>query len=336
MNIQRNSGNTKTLSIFCLALSFMGATIPLASAETFSIDGTALNTNNQFFKLDGTPIVSSWPLDPNDPDQQFEILSGSNPNNNILKHKSTSKGINYCLNAHYVNNGGKVNLWRCDATDPDQNFVIGNQINNTYSIRRAGTNFCVDLQGRGKNQQVILNGCNTSSNQHFTKNASTITSNNNANIPYLPFDSGVSLKVTTGYGEHAGVNSTYNKYAVDFGAAGKQVSARATRYGQVTYAGFKENGYGNVVEVRYQDGKYGIYEHLESIYVNPGAWVAGGQGLGKIGSTGDSTGTHLHYMESKSSFGNSVPLPLFADAPNVNFNGSNFSLTSQNPDNRRP
>jgi murein DD-endopeptidase MepM/ murein hydrolase activator NlpD len=157
----------------------------------------------------------------------------------------------------------------------------------------------------------------------------------NPDTPYLPFDSGVSLTVIRAYNSHDNY-PTLNKYAVDFGAAGKQVSARASRYGQVTYAGWKDGGYGNVVEVRYRDGKYGVYEHLESVYVSKGTWVAGGQGLGKIGTTGNSTGPHLHYMESSSSFGNSVPLPQFADVPNANFNGSGFSLTSKNPDNRRP
>jgi murein DD-endopeptidase MepM/ murein hydrolase activator NlpD len=157
----------------------------------------------------------------------------------------------------------------------------------------------------------------------------------NPDTPYLPFDPDVSLTVTRAYNSHDNY-PTLNKYAVDFGAAGKQVSARASRYGQVTYAGWKDGGYGNVVEVRYRDGKYGVYQHLESVYVIKGTLVAGGQGLGKIGTTGNSTGTHLHYMESSSSFGNSVPLPQFADVPNANFNGSGFSLTSQNPDNRRP
>ena len=138
MNSKKNRVTTKAFSAVCLGVSFFMATAPAILADTFSINGTALNTNNQFPKLDGTPLVSSWPLDINDPDQQFEILPGNSSNNKILKHKSTSAGVSYCLNAHYLSNGGKVNLWRCDASDPDQNFVI-NQVNGNYSIQRAGT-----------------------------------------------------------------------------------------------------------------------------------------------------------------------------------------------------
>ena len=158
----------------------------------------------------------------------------------------------------------------------------------------------------------------------------------NADTPYLPFDPGVSLTVETGYGGHTGDYAVLNKYAIDFGAAGKNVSARATRTGRVTYAGFRNGGFGNVVEVRYNDGKYGNYQHLSSVYVSVGATVVGGQGLGKIGSTGNSSGQHLHYMESATSFGNSVLLPKFADAPDANFNRAGDTFTSHNPDNRRP
>jgi murein DD-endopeptidase MepM/ murein hydrolase activator NlpD len=156
----------------------------------------------------------------------------------------------------------------------------------------------------------------------------------NANTPFLPFDPGVSLTVETGYGGHGGQYGNFNRYAVDFGAAGKNVSARASRAGVVTRAGW-DTGRGKFVEVRYNDGKHGNYQHLDAVYVSAGTRVAGGQWLGKIGNTGNSTGPHLHYMESDSSLGASVPLPQFADAPNANFNNVKSVVTSQNPDNRR-
>jgi Peptidase family M23 len=163
----------------------------------------------------------------------------------------------------------------------------------------------------------------------------------NRDTPFLPFDSGVTLEVTQGYagsvadGSHSTVWPDYNRYAVDFGAAGKRVGARASRYGQVVYAGEKANGYGNVVVVRYNDGKYGRYLHLAEIWVRKGDWVAGGQGLGLIGQTGNATGPHLHYAESLSDFGECIQLPQFADAPNANFSTAGFNLTSSNPDGRR-
>jgi murein DD-endopeptidase MepM/ murein hydrolase activator NlpD len=343
MTSKKNRATTKAFNAVCLGISFFMAAAPAVLADTFSIDGTALNTNNQFLKLDGTPLVSSWPLDPNDSDQQFEIISRSNSNNKILKHKSTSNNsVSYCLNAHYLSNGGKVNLWPCNLNDSDQNFVINNSINNTYSIQRAGTSFCIDLPGRGKNQQVTLWQCNNGSNQLFTKNAGVVTNNNSANTPYLPFDPGVTATITQGYNgtvSHGGSSlSTYNSYAVDFAPNRSNVSARAVRAGKVIVSGEVNDGYGKRVIVQYNDNTYGIYAHLNQIYVPTNSSVVGGQGLGLIGSTGNSTGIHLHYAEGRRIENlyvmDRVPL-RFIDAPNANFSNSGFTLTSSNSDNRR-
>jgi murein DD-endopeptidase MepM/ murein hydrolase activator NlpD len=188
---------------------------------------------------------------------------------------------------------------------------------------------------RGMNAFVVSGLINGSPAGSTPLCANSPAPSSNANSPFLPFDPGVSLTIETGYGGHGTAYNNLNRYAVDFGAGGKNVSARASRAGVVTYAGWRNGGFGNVIEIRYNDGKYGNYQHLSQIYVANGATVVGGQGLGKIGSTGNSTGDHLHYMEANSSFGISVPLPQFADAPNANFNNVKSVVTSQNPDNRR-
>jgi murein DD-endopeptidase MepM/ murein hydrolase activator NlpD len=64
--------------------------------------------------------------------------------------------------------------------------------------------------------------------------------------------------------------------------------------GTVTFAGAKA-GYGNVVEVTHGEGFMTRYGHLASISVRLGQSVSTGQTIGGMGSTGRSTGTHLHY-----------------------------------------
>ena len=54
-------------------------------------------------------------------------------------------------------------------------------------------------------------------------------------------------------------------------------------------------GYGNMVEVDHGHGLATRYAHLSAIMVVPGQAVAAGQTVGRVGSTGRSTGTHLHY-----------------------------------------
>ena len=70
--------------------------------------------------------------------------------------------------------------------------------------------------------------------------------------------------------------------------------ARATAPGRVTAAEFA-GGYGNMVEIDHGHGLTTRYAHLARIAVVPGQWMAAGAVVGRIGSTGRSTGAHLHY-----------------------------------------
>ncbi|WP_370895958.1 M23 family metallopeptidase [Chryseobacterium gossypii] len=80
---------------------------------------------------------------------------------------------------------------------------------------------------------------------------------------------------------------------IDFkGAMGSPV--RTTAKGDVIFAGVK-GGYGNCVVIRHGKEFQTLYGHLSSINVKKGEDVEPGSIIGKIGSTGRSTGPHLHY-----------------------------------------
>ncbi|MBT9311038.1 peptidoglycan DD-metalloendopeptidase family protein [Leptothoe kymatousa] len=70
------------------------------------------------------------------------------------------------------------------------------------------------------------------------------------------------------------------------------VSAAA---GVVERAGWNSGGYGNLVEVRHADGSMTRYAHNSRIVVRPGQRVNQGQHIADMGSTGYSTGPHLHF-----------------------------------------
>ena len=70
--------------------------------------------------------------------------------------------------------------------------------------------------------------------------------------------------------------------------------ARATASGTVTIAAW-DGGYGNMVEINHGNGLATRYGHLSKILVKPGQFVRIGETVGLIGSTGRSTGPHLHY-----------------------------------------
>ncbi|MDP4593145.1 MAG: M23 family metallopeptidase [Beijerinckiaceae bacterium] len=68
----------------------------------------------------------------------------------------------------------------------------------------------------------------------------------------------------------------------------------STAAGRIVKAG-RNGGYGNMVEIDHGNGLTSRYAHLSVITVSNGQWVKRGAGIGKVGSTGRSTGAHLHY-----------------------------------------
>ena len=80
---------------------------------------------------------------------------------------------------------------------------------------------------------------------------------------------------------------------IDF-VASSGSTVDATAGGTVTQAGYN-GGYGNMVEIDHGGGMVTRYGHLSSIAVSVGDSVAAGDVIGRVGSTGRSTGPHLHY-----------------------------------------
>lgn len=69
----------------------------------------------------------------------------------------------------------------------------------------------------------------------------------------------------------------------------------ATADGTVLRSGWNNGGYGNMVEVDHGRGITTRYGHMSAVLVSAGEHVARGQQIGRMGSTGRSTGNHLHY-----------------------------------------
>jgi len=65
--------------------------------------------------------------------------------------------------------------------------------------------------------------------------------------------------------------------------------------GVVVYAGWNDWGYGNVVAVDHGNGIQTLYAHLDSLNVNCGAFVYQNDVIAYMGSTGNSSGAHLHF-----------------------------------------
>ncbi|WP_026695840.1 M23 family metallopeptidase [Peribacillus kribbensis] len=69
--------------------------------------------------------------------------------------------------------------------------------------------------------------------------------------------------------------------------------------GTVVFAAMSHDGYGNKVVINHHNGYETLYGHLNSISVHAGQTVSAGEKIGIMGSTGDSTGVHLHFEVHK-------------------------------------
>jgi murein DD-endopeptidase MepM/ murein hydrolase activator NlpD len=107
-------------------------------------------------------------------------------------------------------------------------------------------------------------------------------------------------KLTSRYGRRWG---RMHKGIDIAGPIGTPINAAAD--GTVIAAGWNSGGYGNLVEIKHNDGTTTRYGHNSRLSVAVGQTVRQGQQLAEMGSTGHSTGSHLHF-EIRPSGGNAV------------------------------
>jgi len=129
----------------------------------------------------------------------------------------------------------------------------------------------------------------------------------------MPADSG---EITSGFGYRADPFTGGGAFhpGLDFrGAFGAPIHAAAD--GTVSFVG-QIRGYGNVVEVSHGNGLLTRYAHMSKTMAKVGQRVAAGDVIGAIGSTGRSTGPHLHFeVRINGSVVN--PRPFLENAPHV-------------------
>jgi murein DD-endopeptidase MepM/ murein hydrolase activator NlpD len=129
----------------------------------------------------------------------------------------------------------------------------------------------------------------------------------------MPADSG---EITSGFGYRSDPFTGSGAFhpGLDFrGAFGAPIHAAAD--GTVSFVG-QIRGYGNVVEVSHGNGLLTRYAHMSKTMAKVGQKVAAGDVIGAIGSTGRSTGPHLHFEVRKN--GSVVnPRPFLENAPHV-------------------
>ena len=119
-----------------------------------------------------------------------------------------------------------------------------------------------------------------------------------------------SGSVTSGFGQrwgrlHAGL---------DFGApTGTPIKAVADAVVSEVKGTGSSGGYGNLVILEHADGTLTYYAHMSKVMATEGERVAAGETIGLVGSTGNSTGPHLHFEVHPGGGGAINPRPWLAD-----------------------
>ena len=98
-----------------------------------------------------------------------------------------------------------------------------------------------------------------------------------------------TFQYTSGFGPRWGTMHYGTDMAAKHGSA-----ILATADGVINFAGW-EKGYGKLVKIKHDFGYETRYAHLSKISVSVGQRISQGDRIGKMGNTGRSTGTHLHY-----------------------------------------
>ncbi|HOW91199.1 MAG TPA: M23 family metallopeptidase, partial [Anaerolineaceae bacterium] len=93
-----------------------------------------------------------------------------------------------------------------------------------------------------------------------------------------------------------------NHRAIDIdGSIGNPVWA--VDAGVVVYSNWNENGYGNLIVIDHGNGWQSVYAHLDTFLKYCGDSVDQGEQIGTLGTTGNSTGPHLHFELRNETYG---------------------------------
>lgn len=198
------------------------------------------------------------------------------------------------------------------------NVVVKDKTEMTFTSKESAQNYMTDLKKNttGVNVEVKEEKVAELNNITDTERAKTIYSDLVSR--YKPVKKVVAKRKTTsgGTGKYKGTSTSYSNNASVSGGI-KPTSGIYTQYysgshrgvdiankigtpiyaykaGKVIYAKW-QNGYGYLVRIQHEGGIVTYYAHLSAFNVKEGDTVAAGQKIAEMGSTGWSTGPHLHF-----------------------------------------
>lgn len=258
----------------------MGETLPPSSptpsAPTSPAPASSINPSELIpsqLAADETvpPGYNSVFIDPTD----YSVGATKAPNAPSLVFAERSSGCQIT-----VNSGQSVPNQTCNT--------VATAANNNSQEIKAGP-LTIGSQG------VTLGGTTIISREALNERIRPLNVLRRGNEDYIfPLSIPAPISSVFGWRVHP-ILQTWRFHSGDDLAAPIGTPVLATRDGRVTVADFL-GGYGLTVILRHDDNKLeSRYGHLSQIAVKPGEWVKQGEVIGLVGSTGNSTGPHLHF-----------------------------------------
>ena len=124
-----------------------------------------------------------------------------------------------------------------------------------------------------------------------SRTSTTNTSNAKVSLGSVTLIQPISGTITSKFGAKSSIRSGAHT-GLDI-AAPKGTSIKAAASGTVTFAG-TSGSYGKMIIISHSDGVETYYAHCSALYVSVGDTISQGQVIAAVGSTGNSTGNHLH------------------------------------------
>ena len=226
-------------------------------------------------------------------EQQYCIVSTDINFEKLVESKSIIGGLIVTVNSIELNIDGEFfyfkNRNECDifiekmkAISPDQPYTIEEKHQELNNISKQED---LDLKLAAIEKEKVVRLAQLSSRSISSRSGSVNTRRrNNINAIMASY-----VYISSNYGMRNGKMHTGTDFAAAAGTA-----IYAWKNGIVTFAGWNGN-YGYQVIIDHQDGTMTTYAHCSSLYVAEGQYVTKGLPIAGVGSTGNSTGPHLHF-----------------------------------------
>lgn len=187
----------------------------------------------------------------------------------------------------WLSNRGGVNT--TDLAEVYSRTVVAPSLGNTTGARYPYVNAVSQADGR---TYLYVNG----GNFHYAAMIRQYVKVNESSGYVVPISKPVTVTSEFGYRYHPITGSYELHNGIDLVNGNATTPIYASAAGEVVIAGSYPDWYGNYVVIKHSDGLYTGYAHQSQLRVSVGDTVNQGQQIGNMGTTGPSTGPHLHFQ----------------------------------------